>query len=168
MVRQKFAEDAKNILGWGTVPKFIRRANEMSGDGIYLTNYESIRDGRLGPRIFDVASLDEASVLRGLGGSKMFREFMRLFTGDAGPMQVRRGAENIKYRFVATATPSPNEYIELLAYADFLGIMDVSQTKTRFFKRNSVHADNLTRQSQCSSRSCVRRIWTHIKSCGTT
>jgi hypothetical protein len=50
---------------------------------------------------------------------------MRLFTGDAGPMQVRRGAENIKYRFVATATPSPNEYIELLAYADFLGVMDV-------------------------------------------
>jgi hypothetical protein len=59
-------------------------------------------------------------------------------------MQVRRGAENIKYRFVATATPSPNEYIELLAYADFLGVMDVSQAKTRFFKRDSTHADNLT------------------------
>lgn len=143
-VRQEFVEDAKNILGWEIKPKFIRRASEMSGDGIYLTNYESIRDGRLDPRIFEVASLDEASVLRGLGGSKTFREFMRLFTGDAGPMQVRRGAENIKYRFVATATPSPNEYIELLAYADFLGVMDVSQAKTRFFKRDSTHADNLT------------------------
>ena len=31
-----------------------------------------------------------------------------------------------------------------MAYADFLGIMDVSQAKTRFFKRDSVHADNLT------------------------
>lgn len=143
-VRQEFVEDAKNILGWDITPKFIRRASEMNGDGIYMTNYESIRDGRLDPRIFDVASLDEASVLRGLGGSKTFREFMRLFTGDAGPMQVRRGAENIKYRFVATATPSPNEYIELLAYADFLGVMDVSQAKTRFFKRDSTHADNLT------------------------
>ena len=59
----------------------------------------------------------------------------------------RRGAERIKYRFVATATPSPNEYIELLAYADFLGIMDVSQAKTRFFKRDSTHADNLTLHS---------------------
>ncbi len=143
-VRQEFVEDAKNILGWEITPKFIRRASEMNGDGIYMTNYESIRDGRLDPRIFDVASLDEASVLRGLGGSKTFREFMRLFTGDAGPMQVRRGAENIKYRFVATATPSPNEYIELLAYADFLGVMDVSQAKTRLFKRDSTHADNLT------------------------
>jgi hypothetical protein len=79
-VRQEFVEDAKNILGWDITPKFIRRASEMNGDGIYMTNYESIRDGRLDPRIFDVASLDEASVLRGLGGSKTFREFMRLFT----------------------------------------------------------------------------------------
>jgi hypothetical protein len=54
---------------------------------------------------------------------------MRLF--DATP-----------YRFVATATPSPNEYIELLAYAAFLGIMDVGEAKTRFFKRNSEKADS--------------------------
>lgn len=143
-VRQEFVEDAKNILGWKTLPKFIRRESEMNGDGIYLTNYESIRDGKLNPNLFKVASLDEASVLRGLGGSKTFREFMKLFTGDAGPLGDRRGAENIKYRFVATATPSPNEYIELLAYADFLGVMDVSQAKTRFFKRDSTKADNLT------------------------
>ena len=127
-VRQEFIEDAKNILGWEVSPKFICR----------------IRDGKLDPRHFQVASLDEASILRGLGGSKTFREFMRLFTGDAGPMQQRRGADNIKYRFVATATPSPNDYIELLAYADFLGVMDVSQAKTRFFKRDSTKADKLT------------------------
>ncbi len=143
-VRQEFVEDSKNILGWDTAPRFIRRPEEMDGDGIYLTNYESIRDGKLDPKLFVVASLDEASVLRGLSGSKTFREFMRLFTGDGGPMQVRRQAERIKFRYVATATPSPNDYIELLAYADFLGIMDVSQAKTRFFKRDSTHADNLT------------------------
>lgn len=143
-VRQEFQEDAKNILGWGNPPKFIRRIEETEGDGIYLTNYESIRDGKLDPSEFVTASLDEASILRGLGGSKTFREFMRLFTGDAGPMGVRRGSDTVKYRFVATATPSPNEYIELLAYADFLGICDVSQAKTRFFKRDSTKADKLT------------------------
>jgi len=143
-VKQEFFEDSKNILGWKTPPKFIRRIEETSGDGIYITNYESIRDGKLDPRHFKAASLDEASILRGLGGSKTFREFMRLFTGDAGPMGSRRGADMIKYRFVATATPSPNDYIELLAYADFLGVMDVSQAKTRFFKRDSTQADKLT------------------------
>lgn len=142
-VKQEFIEDSCNILGWNEPPRFIRRNSEKTSDGIYLTNYESIRDGRLNPELFGVASLDEASSLRGGGSSKTFREFMRLFTGDAGPMQVRRGSEKIKYRFVATATPSPNDYIELLVYADFLGIMDVSQAKTRFFKRDSTKADNL-------------------------
>ena len=143
-VRAEFIRDAKIRLGWKTLPKFIRRNSEMDGEGIYLTNYESVRDGKLDPTVFEVASLDEASVLRGLGGSKTFREFMRIFTGDGGPLGNRRGKEGVKYRFVATATPSPNEYIELLAYADFLGVMDVSQAKTRFFKRDSTKADKLT------------------------
>jgi hypothetical protein len=158
-VRQEFKRDAEKILGWETPPKFIRRIEEADETGIYLTNYETIRDGKMDPRLFSVASLDEASVLRGFGGTKTFREFMRLFTGDAGPAAdirlkdrefastnglSRRGTQLVPYRFVATATPSPNEYIELLAYADFLGIMDVSQAKTRFFKRDSTQADKLT------------------------
>lgn len=143
-VRQEFQKDALKRLGWLTPPKFIRRIEEADGDGIYLTNYESIRDGKLDPAHFKAVSLDEASVLRGLGGSKTFREFMRLFTGDGGPKGDRRGIERVPYRFVATATPSPNDYIELLAYADFLGIMDVSQAKTRFFKRDPKKNDNLT------------------------
>lgn len=143
-VKQEFVQDSINILKWTSPPRFIRRIEEAEGDGIYLTNYESVRDGKLNPIHFAVASLDEASILRGFGGTKTFREFMRLFTGDSGPMQCRRGEDKVKYRFVATATPSPNDYIELLAYADFLGIMDVSQAKTRFFKRDSTHADKLT------------------------
>ncbi len=143
-VRAEFKNDAINILGWEAGPKFVRRIEECDETGIYITNYETVRDGKLDPRLFNAASLDEASILRGLGGSKTFREFMRLFTGDAGPNGNRRGVECVPYRFVATATPSPNDYIELLAYADFLGIMDVSQAKTRFFKRDSTKADKLT------------------------
>ena len=57
-VRQEFVEDARNILGWddSKLPKFIRRPEEMNGDGIYLTNYESVRDGKLDPSLFEVAS----------------------------------------------------------------------------------------------------------------
>lgn len=143
-VVQEFQNDAVNLLGWNEAPKFIRRVEEAGETGIYLTNYESVRDGKLDPRLFNACSLDEAAILRGFGGTKTFREFMRLFTGDAGPRGDRRGESMVKYRFVATATPSPNDYIELLAYADFLGIMDVSQAKTRFFKRDSTQADKLT------------------------
>lgn len=127
-VRQEFKRDAGK-LGRTLVP--IRTDAEITGPGLYLTHYEAVRDGKIDVSGLTAVSLDEASVLRGFGGTKTFREFMKRF--DRTP-----------YRFVATATPSPNEYIELLAYAAFLGIMDVGEAKTRFFKRNSEKADQLT------------------------
>jgi DNA modification methylase len=130
-VRQEFTRDAA-LLGVRT--KFIRSIDECDSEhSIYLTNYETIRDGKLDPRKFTGVSLDEAAILRGFGGSKTFREFMRLFENG-----------QVRYKFVATATPSPNEFIELLAYSAFLDVMDVGQAKTRFFKRDSTNADNLT------------------------
>lgn len=145
-VRQEFQRDALKILGWAEAPKFIRSIEEAGETGVYLTNCETVREGKLDPRHFKCVSLDEAAVLAGMGGSKTFRECMRLMAGDAGPAAKMRGSVadgSVPYRFVATATPSPNEYIELLAYADFLGVMDVSQAKTRFFKRDSTKADVL-------------------------
>lgn len=140
-VRQEFLRDAGML---GIPVKFIRRIEEADRDGIYMTNYETVRDGKLDPRAFAVASLDEASILRGFGGTKTFREFMAVFAGDRKTMDARIISEAVPYRFVATATPSPNEFIELLAYAAFLGVMDVGQAKTRFFRRNSEKADELT------------------------
>src|SRR6185312_11786445 len=94
------------------------------------------------------------------GGSKTFRECMRLFTGDGGPTRNDRAdGRSVRYRFVARATPSPNEYIELLAYADFLGIMDVSAAKTRFFKRDATRADHLTLHAHK-----VREFWLWVSS----
>lgn len=137
-VRQEFLKEAETI---GVPMRFVKRIEECAPDGVHITNYETVRDGKLDPRHFTVSSLDEAAILRGFGGSKTFREFMKLFAGDD-----RSGVktEGVPYRFVATATPSPNEFIELLAYAAYLDIMDVSQAKTRFFKRDSTKADVLT------------------------
>lgn len=128
-VRQEFVHDAANVLRMDA-PTFIRRSEEVDGDGLYLTNYESVRDGRLDPNLFDAVSLDEASVLRSFG-SKTYQSFLDMF--DAVP-----------YRFVATATPSPNRYKELIHYAGFLGVMDTGQALTRFFQRDSTQANNLT------------------------
>lgn len=142
-VRQEFIRDAAML---GIRVKFVRTIEECDDpEGIYLTNYETVRDGKLDPRQFSVASLDEAACLRGFGGTKTFREFMALFAGDdRRSMHERVRSQGVRYRFVATATPSPNEYVELLAYCAFLGVMDVGQAKTRFFKRNSEKADQLT------------------------
>lgn len=127
-VRQEFRRDGEML---GVTFKFIRTAAEMEdGHVFYLTNYESVRDGKLDPNLFTAASLDEASVLRSYG-SKTYQTFLTLF-------------EKVRYRFVATATPSPNRYKELIHYAGFLGIMDTGQALTRFFQRDSTKANNLT------------------------
>jgi hypothetical protein len=130
-VRQEFVHDAVELLRWPVPPRFIRSIDEAGPTGLYLTNYESIRERKLDPRAFTVASLDEADILRSFG-SKTFSEIV------CGPFT------EVPYRFVATATPDPNDYIELLGYAQFLGVMDIGHAKTRFFKRDSEKADNLT------------------------
>ena len=147
-VRGEFVRDGEKM---DTPVTFIRRTSEAGETGVYLTNYESVRDEnadgsrKVDPRAFDGASLDEASCLRGFGGTKTFREFMALFAGDdRRNMHERVIGESVRYRFVATATPSPNDFIELLAYAAFLDVMEVSAAKTRFFQRDSEHADELT------------------------
>jgi hypothetical protein len=127
-VRQEFIRDARHLLDVDVT--FVRRTTEVDGPGIYLTNYESIRDGRLDPEYFDAVSLDEASVLRSFG-SKTYQTFLTLFA-------------QTRYRFVATATPSPNRYKELIHYAGFLGVMDTGQALTRFFQRDSTKANHLT------------------------
>lgn len=126
-VRPDMLADAATL---GTAVTFIRRTEEAAGPGLYMTNYESVRDGKLDVNLFNAVSLDEASVLRSYG-SLTFQTFLTLFSG-------------VKYRFVATATPSPNRYKELIHYAGFLGIMDTGQALTRFFQRDSTKANNLT------------------------
>ena len=125
-VRQEFKRDAEML---GFTVKFIRTLDECGPDGIYVTNYESVRDGKIDINGFNAVSLDEASVLRSYG-SKTYQTFLDIF-------------ENVRFRFVATATPSPNRHKELIHYAGYLGVMDTGQALTRFFQRNSEKANDL-------------------------
>lgn len=131
-VRQEFRREAESM---GMSIQYVRTNEEMldSGADVLITNYERVRDGSITPEMISrltAVSLDEASVLRGYG-TKTFQEFLPLF-------------KSVPFRFVATATPSPNRYKELIHYAGFLGIMDTGQALTRFFQRDSTKAGNLT------------------------
>ena len=130
-VRQEFKKDAKNKLGIEiTYIKTQQEADAMPDGSLLITNYERIRDGNIDPKSFTVTSLDEASVLRSYG-SKTYQTFLEKFKG-------------VRYKFVCTATPSPNKYKELIHYAGYLEVMDTGQALTRFFQRDSTKANNLT------------------------
>ena len=130
-VRQEFIRDAAEILGY-EAPVYVRTMEEgRDTEGkILLTNYERVRDGDIRPEFFMATTLDEASVLRSFG-SKTYQTFLEKFRG-------------VPYKLVATATPSPNRYKELIHYAGYLEVMDTGQALTRFFQRDSTKANNLT------------------------
>ena len=133
-IRHEFRREGERL---GIETRYVtsdEEAMQANADGrILLTNYERVRDGHISPQAINqltFASLDEASCLRSFG-SKTYQTFLDLFEG-------------VPYRYVATATPSPNRYKELIHYAAFLGIMDSGQALTRFFQRNSEKANDLT------------------------
>lgn len=129
-VRQEFTQCDGPMMGMAI--EYVRSDAEiLAARSPYLiTNYERVRDGAISLQHVAGAGLDEASVLRSYG-SKTYQGFLRLF-------------EELPYRFVFTATPSPNRYKELIHYAAFLGVMDSGEALTRFFQRNSEKANDLT------------------------
>lgn len=133
-VKQEFYDDADRL---GYKVKYVKDMLDIYADMeteepamIYLSNYERIREGKFDPSIFGGVSFDEGDAIRNLDTE----------TTD----YIMNKFNVVPYRFIATATPSPNDYTEILNYAQFLGIMDRSQALTRFFQRNSTTAGDLT------------------------
>lgn len=129
-VRQEFTKVDAPALGMCL--DYVRNDAEVaeSRSPYLITNYERVRDGHVSLAGFAGAGLDEASVLRSFG-SQTYQVFLDLFAG-------------LPFRFVFTATPSPNRYKELIHYAAFLGVMDSGEALTRFFQRNPSKAGDLT------------------------
>lgn len=132
-VRREFYDDATHILHQQP-PVYVKtqaEAESLKGRvPVVITNYERVRDGDIDPRRFAGVTLDEAATLRSFG-SKTYQVFLDKFKG-------------VRYKLANTATPSPNRYKELIHYAGFLEIMDTGQALTRWFKRDSTKANNLT------------------------
>ncbi len=128
-VRQEFTRNDGPAMGIKIA--YCRTDAEVAAaDTPYIiTNYERVRDGAIDVSRFGGASLDEASCLRSYG-TLTTQTFCELF-------------QSVPYRFLATATPCPNDYIEIINYAHFLGVMDRGQALTRWFQRDSKEAGNL-------------------------
>lgn len=85
--------------------------------GINITNYEII--DKFNGDILGGVVLDESSILKNFTGAT--RNLLKLVF------------KNTTYRLCCSATPAPNEFMELLNQADFLGIMDTSKALANFF-----------------------------------
>ena len=107
---------------------------EYSKDGkftkkIVICNYERLH--YFSPSDFEGVILDESSILKNFDG--------------AIKNQVTAFVKKIPYRFLATATPSPNDFIELGTSSEALGYMGYMDMLTKFFKNNQNSVDSNNR-----------------------
>ena len=98
---------------------------EYSKDGVFsksivICNYERLH--YFNKEEFQGVILDESSILKNFDGKIK--------------NQVTSFVKKIPYRFLSTATPSPNDFIELGTSSEALGYMGYMDMLTKFFKNN--------------------------------
>ena len=87
---------------------------------IVLCNYERLH--KLNTSDFDCVILDESSILKNFDG--------------AIKNQLNTFLKKVKYRFLFTATPSPNDFVELGTSSEALGYLGYTDMLTKFFTNN--------------------------------
>lgn len=95
----------------------IIRSNDDIKDGINIINYEMIDN--IDSNKFIGVVLDESSILKNFTGSTRTK--------------ITEKFKNTSYKLCCTATPAPNDYMELLNHAEFLNVMTTAQALSIFF-----------------------------------
>ena len=97
--------------------KFGIAAHLGDGEGICITNYQKLDHFDLSR--FGGIILDESSILKSTDGHYRTR--------------LIEASQSIPFRLAATATPAPNDFMELGNHAEFLGIMSYTDMLATFF-----------------------------------
>jgi len=121
----QFVDEAQRI----GVPDVVHsKTGDIKGK-IIVCNYERLH--LLKPDDFECVMLDESSILKNFAGK--IRD------------QIVSFIRKVKYRFLSTATPSPNDFIELGNSSEALGYMGYMDMLTKFFKSNQGSVDSNNR-----------------------
>lgn len=122
----------------------VRTGQDGVGDEkVTLTNYEKLH--RFHPDAFEGIILDESSILKAYTG-KIRTQIIQSFHAH-------------RYKLAATATPAPNDFMELGNHAEFLGAMSRSEMLSMFF----VH-DGGSTQDWRLKKHAVREFWRWVGS----
>jgi hypothetical protein len=92
--------------------------------GINVTNYERIY--KFDPSAFVCVICDESSIMKSFTGTTK-RALCSMFS-------------RTPYRYVFSATPAPNDYLEMGNQCEFLGVMRSNEMIARWFANNTMQA----------------------------
>jgi len=105
---------------FGIQSRIVRDKNDVK-KGINITNYEKLH--KFDSSVFGGVVLDESSIIKSFSG--YYRN------------EIILSFKNCPYRLACTATPSPNDYMELGNHSEFLGIMSRTEMLSMFFINDS-------------------------------
>ena len=97
--------------------KVFKADPENIVNGVQITNYEQLH--KYDNSFFSGICLDESSILKGMNGSRR--------------KEITEFSKSIQYRLSCTATPSPNDFMEIGTQSEFLGIMSQVEMLAMFF-----------------------------------
>lgn len=102
---------------FGMEARYVREQGEVADDRIILTNYEML--DRFDMSEFGGVVLDESSILKNSTGKTRTK--------------IIQDCQQVNYRLSCTATPSPNDHMELGNQSEFLGLMSQTEMLAMFF-----------------------------------
>lgn len=97
--------------------RYARTPEDAKGAAIAITNYERLK--LFDPADFGGVVLDESSIIKS-------------FTGPTSRSLIKTWAAH-PFRLAATATPAPNDHMELGQHSAFLGVMPANEMLSRWF-----------------------------------
>ncbi|WP_342152358.1 DEAD/DEAH box helicase [Methylorubrum sp. SB2] len=136
-------QHAREAERWGIDAGYRREPNSADRARIVITNYERL--DRFDLDAFGGVVLDEASIIKNFTGATT-RRLIEAFA-------------RTPFRLSATATPAPNDHMELGQQAQFLGVMDSNEMLTRWFV-----TDHREMGRYRLKRAAVRPFWEWVSS----
>jgi hypothetical protein len=116
------AQHEREAVKFDLDAKAIREPSEIQGARVYITNYDRL--AKFDAPIFGGVILDESSILKS-------------FTGKTTKALIETFART-PFRLCCTATPAPNDHMELGTHAEFLGVMRQTMMLQRWFIHDSM------------------------------
>lgn len=110
------AQHIREAEKFGLTARLVKDQSEVR-HGINVTNYQKIKHFDLS--LFGGVVLDESSILKSTNG-----HYRTKLIEDCA---------TVAFRLAATATPAPNDFMELGNHAEFLGIMSYTDMLASFF-----------------------------------
>ena len=117
----------------------VIRSQDEARPGINVCNYDRL--DRLDADAFGAVALDESSIIKN-------------WTGKTTQGLIAAFAHH-RFRLAASATPAPNDHMELGCHAEFLGVMQSNEMLSRFFINDTSTAS----QSWRLKRHAERDFW---------